>query len=59
LKILDKLKKAEVKKKEEKKVQEYTVVSSAVLAEPSWLELLSKEQLQELFLDFPKSTAKL
>jgi hypothetical protein len=42
---LDKLDKVEAKKKEEKEVQKYTVVNSATLADPSWLEPLSEEQL--------------
>jgi hypothetical protein len=44
LKTLNKLEEAEAKEKEEKEVQERAAVSSAVLAEPSWLELLSEEQ---------------
>jgi hypothetical protein len=59
LKTLNKLDKVEAKKKKEKKVQGYTVISSAAFAEPSWLELLSEEQLQELLLDFSESTAEL
>ena len=58
LKTLDKLNKAEAKKKEEKKAQEHTTVTSAPLADPSWFELLLEEQLNQLFVDFPESTAK-
>jgi hypothetical protein len=45
LKTLNKLEKAEAKEKKEKEVQKYTAVSSAILAKPSWLELLSEKQL--------------
>jgi hypothetical protein len=59
LKMLDKLDKAEAKEKEERGVQERAAINSAALADPSWLEPLSKEQLNHLFLDFPESTAEL
>jgi hypothetical protein len=59
LKSLDELDKAEAKEKEEKEVQERAAVSSAFLADPSWLEPLSEEQLNQLLLDFPEGTAKL
>jgi hypothetical protein len=59
LKSLDKLDKAEAKEKEEKEVQEHTAVDSVTLADLSWLELLSEEQLNQLFLDFPEGTAEL
>jgi hypothetical protein len=59
LKSLDKLDKVEAKEKEEKEVQERAAISSAALADPSWLEPLSDEQLNQLLLDFPEGTAKL
>jgi hypothetical protein len=42
---LDKLEEVEAREKEEKEVQEHTAVNSAALADPSWLEPLSDEQL--------------
>jgi hypothetical protein len=59
LKSLDKLDKAEAKEREEKKVQEYTVISSDTLASSAWLEPLSDKQLNQLLLDFPEGTAEL
>jgi hypothetical protein len=59
LKTLDKLDKAEAKKRKEKKVQEYTVISSVSLYKPSWPEPSYKEQLNWLLLNFSKDTAKL
>jgi hypothetical protein len=59
LKTLDKLDKIEAKEVEEKEVQERAAVNSATLANPSWLELLSDEQLNQLLLDFPEGTAEL
>jgi hypothetical protein len=59
LKSLDKLDEVEAREKEEKEIQEYTAVSSAALADPSWLELLSEEQLNQLLLDFPEGTVEL
>jgi hypothetical protein len=59
LKTLDKLDKVEAKEREEKEVQERAVVSSVALTDPSWLEPLSEEQLNQLLLDFPKGTAEL
>jgi hypothetical protein len=56
---LDKLDKVEAKEKEEKEVQERAAISSAALADPSWLEPLSEEQLNQLLLDFPEGTAEL
>jgi hypothetical protein len=58
-KSLDKLDKAEAKEEEEREVQECAAVSSAALADPSWLKPLSEKQLNQLLLDFPKGTAKL
>jgi hypothetical protein len=58
LKSLDKLDKVEAKEKEKKEVQERTAVNSAALADPSWLEPLSEEQLNQLLLDFPEGTAE-
>jgi hypothetical protein len=45
LQTIDKLEEVEAREKEEKEVQERTAVSSAALADPSWLEPLSEEQL--------------
>jgi hypothetical protein len=45
LKTLDKLDEAEAKEKEEREVQEHAAISSAALAEPSWLKPLSEKQL--------------
>jgi hypothetical protein len=59
LKTLDKLDKVEAKEEEEREVQERAAVSSSTLADPSWLEPLSEEQLNQLLLDFPEGTAKL
>jgi hypothetical protein len=59
LQTIDKLEEIEAKKKEEKEAQKRAAVSSATLADPSWLEPLSEEQLNQLFLDFPEGTAEL
>jgi hypothetical protein len=59
LKNLDKLEEAEAREKEEKEAQERAAVNSVALADPSWLELLSEEQLNQLLLDFPEGTAEL
>jgi hypothetical protein len=59
LKSLDELDEVEAKEREEKEVQERAVVNSAALADPSWLEPLSEEQLNQLLLDFPEGTAEL
>jgi hypothetical protein len=59
LQTLDELEEVEAKEKEEKEVQERAAVNSAALADLSWLELLSEEQLNQLLLDFPEGTAEL
>jgi hypothetical protein len=59
LRTLDELDEAEAKEKEEKEAQERAAISSAALAESSWLEPLSEEQLNQLFLDFPEGTVEL
>jgi hypothetical protein len=59
LQTLDKLDKVEAREKEEKEVQEHAAVNSAAPADPSWLEPLSDEQLNQLLLDFPEGTAEL
>jgi hypothetical protein len=53
------LDKVEAKEKEEKEIQERAAVNSAALADSSWLEPLSDEQLNQLLLDFPEGTAEL
>ena len=58
LRTLDKLDKAETKEREEKKAQEHAIVTSALLADLSWFELLLEEQLNQLFVDFLKSTVE-
>jgi hypothetical protein len=58
-KTLDELEEAEAKEKEEKEVQERAAVNSVALADPSWFEPLSEEQLNQLLLDFPEGTAEL
>ena len=58
LKTLDELDKAEAKEREEREVQERAAVTSAPPANPSWFELLSEEQLNRLFADFPEGTAE-
>jgi hypothetical protein len=59
LKSLDELDEVEAREEEEKEAQERAAVNSAVLADPSWLEPLSDEQLNQLLLDFPEGTAEL
>jgi hypothetical protein len=59
LKSLDELDEAEAKEKEEKEVQGHAAVNPALPADPSWLEPLSDEQLNQLLLDFPEGTAEL
>jgi hypothetical protein len=59
LKSLDELDKVEAKEREEKEVQERTAVNSVALADPSWSDPLSDEQLNQLLLDFPEGTAEL
>jgi hypothetical protein len=56
---LDELDEVEAKEKEEREAQERAAVSSVILADPSWLEPLSEEQLNQLLLDFPEGTAEL
>jgi hypothetical protein len=57
-KSLDELDEVEAKEKEEKEAQERAAVSSVALADPSWLEPFSEEQLNQLLLDFPEGTAE-
>jgi hypothetical protein len=58
LNTIDKLDTAKAKEKEEAEVQERTK-TSASSAGFVWLDPLSEEQLDQLLLDFPKSTAEL
>jgi hypothetical protein len=44
-KTLDKLEEAEAKGKEEREAQKHAAVNSVALADPSWFEPLSEEQL--------------